>query len=65
MENFDLSKVDNVELDGITTNDYPDFSDVFILAADYNGKEMTEDELIFLQENFPDFVHEQIHNQLF
>ena len=61
---MDLTKVDNIELDGIDTKDYPDFSDAFISAADYDGREMTDDELEELNEEY-DFVHEQVLNHLF
>ena len=33
--NYDL--IDNIELDGIDTNDYPDFCDAYIVSADYDG----------------------------
>ena len=33
--NYDL--IDNIEVDGIDTNDYPDFTDAFIVSADYDG----------------------------
>lgn len=61
---MDLTKVDNIELDGIDTKDYPDFSDAFISAADYDGREMTDEELEELNEEY-DFVHEQVLNHLF
>ena len=34
--NYDL--IDNIEVDGIDTNDYPDFTDAFIVSADYDGE---------------------------
>ena len=38
--NYDL--IDNIEIDGIDTNDYPDFCDAFIVSADYDGEAMTD-----------------------
>ena len=60
--NYDL--IDNIEVDGIDTNDYPDFCDAFISSADYNGVEMTDEQLEALNEDY-DFVHDCVYNQLF
>ena len=60
--NYDL--IDNIEIDGIDTNDYPDFCDAFISSADYNGVEMTDEQLEALNEDY-DFVHDCVYNQLF
>ena len=60
--NYDL--IDNIEVDGIYTNDYPDFCDAFISSADYNGVEMTDEQLEALNEDYG-FVHDCVYNQLF
>jgi len=60
--NYDL--IDNIEVDGIDTNDYPDFCDAFISYADYNGVEMTDEQLEALNEDYS-FVHDCVYNQLF
>ena len=60
--NYDL--IDNIEVDGIDTNDYPDFCDAFIASADYNGVEMTEEQLEALNEDYS-FVHDCVYTQLF
>jgi hypothetical protein len=56
--------IDNIEVDGIDTRDYPDFCDAFIASADYDGKEMTEEQLDELNED-RDFVYECVENHLF
>lgn len=61
---MDYSKIDNIEMDGIDTNDYPDFSDAFIASADYNGVKMTDKQLDELNEDL-DFVHQSVYNKLF
>ena len=60
--NYDL--IDNIEVDGIDTNDYPDFCDAFISSADYNGVEMTDAQIDTLNEDYS-FVHDCVYNQLF
>ena len=61
---LDLKKVDNVEVDGIDTRDYPDFVDAFIAYATYDGIEMTYDQLEALNED-RDFVYSEVENHLY
>jgi hypothetical protein len=61
---MDYSKINNVELDGIDTNDYPDFCDAYISSADYDGVPMTDDELDELNDN-SDFVYNCVWDSLF
>ena len=42
---LDYTKIEDVEVDGIDTNDYPDFCDAYIAAATYKGRAMTDEEL--------------------
>lgn len=62
---FDLTLIDDIELDGVDTTDYPDFCDAFITAADYDGREMTDEELDVLNAEYPEFVYDQVINSLF
>ena len=62
---LELKQIDNVEIDGIDTRDYPDFCDAYINSADYKGREMTEDELDFLNHEHREFVHEKVFDHLF
>lgn len=61
---LDYNLIENVEIDGIDGNDYPDFSDAFISNADYNGRKMTEEELNAINED-SQFVFEQVESYLF
>ena len=61
---LDLKKVDDVEVDGIDTRDYPDFVDAFIAYATYNGIEMTDEQLEALNEH-RDFVYSAVENHLY
>ena len=61
---MDYSKIDNVEIDGIDTNDYPDFCDAYIVSADYNGVPMTDEQLDEVNDNL-DFVYDCVQNHLF
>lgn len=56
--------IDNIEVDGVDTKDYPDFCDAYILSADYDGKPMTEDQLNEINED-SDFVYDCILKFIF
>jgi hypothetical protein len=59
-----LDKIDNIEFDQVDMNDYPDFSDAYIISADMDGIEMTEEELDKLNEN-QGFVYEKLIDKLY
>ena len=62
-EKMDYKKIDNIEVDGIDTKDYPDFCDAYISSADYDGKPMTDKQLDEINED-GDFQHECIMNDI-
>ena len=61
---MELDKITNIELGNIDTNDYPDFVDAFIESAEYDGVELTDEELYELNCN-RDFVYQCVLNELF
>lgn len=61
---LDYSKIDDIDLDGIDHNDYPDFCDAFICAATYNGREMTDEELDVLNDD-RDYGYDKVIARLF
>jgi hypothetical protein len=61
---IDTSQVEDIEIDGIDTRDYPDFCDAFILEATYKGREMTDEELEALNED-SDFVYDKVMESLY
>lgn len=61
--NFDINKLEDVEINDIDMNDYPDFCDAFISYATYEGRELTDEELDWIQENYSNYVNEKIHNE--
>ena len=62
---LDLKKIDNMEFEGIDFADYPDFVDAFLVTADYNGKELTEEQIDYINDAHYDFVNEQVYTSLF
>ena len=62
---IDFKLVDNVVVDGVDYNDYPDFCDAYISEADYDGQPMTEEMLDVLNTDHTDFVLESVYSHLF
>ena len=60
---MDYKLIDNIEIDGIDTKDYPDFCDAYISSADYDGVPMTDEQLDELNED-GDYVYEHIMDYL-
>ena len=61
---MDKSKVTAIEFEDVDTSDYPDFCNAFISYAELDGVEMTEDELIELNED-TDFVYNKLMENIF
>ena len=57
---IDFKKVEVIEVDGINHYDYPDYVDAYISEANYNGKPMSDEMLDEINDNHPDFVHQQV-----
>jgi len=64
MAKIDKSKVDNIDVEGIDTKDYPDFCDAYIASADYNGVPMTEAQIEELNNDY-EFLYDAITNAVF
>ena len=60
---MDYKKIDNIEVDGIDFKDYPDFSNAYIVSADYDGKPMTDEQLDEINDD-GDFQYECIMNDI-
>lgn len=61
---LDIKLISDMEFDGIDNRDYPDFSDMFCSSALYNGKEMTDEQLDYLNSELYDYVYEKFFNSL-
>ena len=62
---LNLNKIDSIEVEGIDTRDYPDFCDAFISYAEIDGRELTDEELDYINNNCPDMVYDAVLNQLY
>ena len=62
---MNTSNISNIKFEDIDYDDYPDFCDTFVVSADYNDVTMTEEELSDLNENYRDFVYDELLSYLF
>ena len=63
MTKFNFKLISNVSLGGVDFSDHPDYCDAFIESADYDGKEMTDEQLDELSEDY-ELVSELVWNNL-
>lgn len=65
LDKLDFKKIDNLEFDGIDFSDYPDFVDAYLVSADYDGEEMTEEQIDYINDEYRDFVYEKVYDSIF
>jgi len=62
---LNLSQIENMEFEGVDFSDYPDFVDAFLVSADINGRELTEEEVDYLNDEHYEFVNESVFDSIF
>jgi hypothetical protein len=62
---LNLSQIENMEFEGVDFSDYPDFVDAFLVSADIDGRELTEEEIDYLNDEHYDFINERVFNSIF
>lgn len=66
---IDTSKLSDIEIDNVKMSDYPDFCDAYISAAiiEENGiwRDLTEEELNELNDEYPEFVYQKAVKSIF
>ena len=66
---LDLSKIKNIVIEGIDMADHPDFSDAFVASAEYEYaprefRDLTQEEIDYLNENEDEWVWNQVWEQV-
>ena len=62
MEKLNYTLISNIEFKGINHRDYPDYCDAYIVSAEYDGEEMTQEQIEMIDS---DFVYEKLMEQIF
>ena len=53
-----IEDVYELEVDGVDSGDYPDFCDAYFSNGKIDGRDLTEDELDYLSEEYPEKLSE-------
>jgi len=63
---LDIKDVENLGVDDVDTRDYPDFCDAYFCKGWHiaEDRELTEDELIQLGDDYPEIVNEMAYESL-
>ena len=61
---MNIKKIDNIEIDWNGIIDYPDFCNAFISNCDYDGREATDEELDYINDNFIEDLYDEIYQSL-
>jgi hypothetical protein len=64
MDEIDYKKL-HIDIDGIDHDDYPDFSDAFCYAGDYDGRELTDGEIDYINDELSELVYERVIEYIF
>ena len=60
-----LSQIENMEFEGVDFSDYPDFVDAFLVSAEINGRDLTEEEIDYLNDEHYEFINERVFSSMF
>ena len=60
-----LEEVEEMQFSDVDNSDYPDYSDAFVESATYKGREMTEEELNEMNDDYRDFVYQKLMDWVF
>lgn len=62
---MNIAELQNIEVDGVDTKDYPDLCDAYITYAEQSdGTPLSANEIDVLNDEHGDFVHEKAHEYL-
>ena len=60
-----LEEIDDIVFSGVDNSDYPDYSDAFVESATYKGRDMTEEEMEELMDDYRDYVYDKSMTYIF
>ena len=63
---LEFKEVTDLEVDGVDSRDYPDFCDSFFSSGWHvkEGRELTDDELEYLTDTYPEYLNEMAYESL-
>jgi len=61
---YDIDKFTDIDIEGIDHSDYPKYCDAFICSATYDGREATDDEIDWLNEQ-SEYVYDKVMEHIY
>lgn len=61
---LNIENITGLEVEDVDYKDYPDFCDAFFSYGELDDRELTEDELIKLGEDYPEVLNEMAYESL-
>ena len=61
---LDLNLITNLEVEGIDFADYPDFVDSYAVGGQYGDRDLTDEELDYINDMHYELVQETAYNSL-
>lgn len=52
------------DIEGATRNDAPDFADAYLSNGKLNGKWLTDEQMEYIEEAYPEWFEEEVQNSL-
>ena len=60
-----LKELEDIQFSDVDNSAYADYSDAFVESATYKGREMTEEELNEINDDYRDFVYQKLIDWVF
>ena len=64
MNKFNPMQLTDYDIDGVDRRDYPDFCDAFLAEASVGDYELTEDELQYVTDTYPEWLWDEAYQSL-
>jgi hypothetical protein len=61
---MNISDCDDLEIDGVDAKDAPEFVDAYFSSGTLNGEDLTDDQLDYLTDNYPEVASEMAYMSL-
>jgi hypothetical protein len=60
---IDINDIEDIQIDGVDSNDYPDFCDAFFCYAIWteSSDELTDEQLEWLGEDYPEVLNKMAY----
>lgn len=61
---IDINKVSNIKIKEVDIKDHPKYSNAYIESGQYMNRALTQEEIDWIEETFPEFIMQQAYETL-